>query len=175
MRETFRCYFRGTSLEDVSYRWNEILDPGYIEDFVKLYQADFLEVIQGWSELQQRIQNSVNSYADTRRKKAERAIEEIKIRTWVLTYGIRKLKKGITNPVRAVFAYKVEKGETMPILTELAGRVNDFFNARLTPLDLIIWFAICLAFLIIVGKMIIMRERLRRVARQPLQLTTQHH
>ncbi|RHZ35207.1 hypothetical protein [endosymbiont GvMRE of Glomus versiforme] len=169
MKRIFQEYFRGTNLENVGYKWREILNPEYLEDIIEVYKitregAEPIEVFELLVSIGTKLENSINSANETKRKKIQRAIVENNIRTWILSVGVKKLKRDIiTDSKRVVINYRVDKGETAPILTEINNRVNRQFRTNFTPIDWLPWIVIGVVALICFG--IWFASRRRRIRR----------
>ena len=168
LEKIFHEYFRGTDLEDVSYNWREILNPEYLGDALKIYEitqkgAEVSEVIELFVGIGTKLENSLNSVKETRRKKLRRAIKENEIKIWVLSVGVNKLRGDIlSDPKRVSINYKIDKGESAPILTELNHRINRQFRTNFTPIDWIPWIAIGIVALVCFGLWFASRRRIRR-------------
>lgn len=142
MKKIFEEYFRGTNLEDVSYNWLEILNPEYLKDIADIFKmiakkkAEKREVIELLNSVSTKLANSIGSVQETNRKKFQRALKENDIRIWVLSVGVNKLRRDIiTYPKRVAINYRIDKGESAPVLTEINHRVNRQFGTRFTPID----------------------------------------
>lgn len=165
MKKIFREYFRGTSLEDVSYNWREILNPEYLGDIIELCKianggGNEVEIVQWLTSISTKLNNSFNSIAETNRKKAQRAIKENDMRIWILSVGVNKLRRDIiSDPRRVAINYKIDKGETASILTEINHRINRQFRTHFTPIDWIPWVAIGIVALICFGLWFASRRR----------------
>ena len=57
----------------------------------------------------------------------------------------------ITDPKRVAINYKIDKGESVPILTEINHRVNRQFGTRFTPIDWVPWATVGVVALVCFG------------------------
>jgi len=165
MKRIFDEYFQGTNLEDVSYNWREILNPEYLADIAELYKiaktgGSKSEIVQLLTGISGKLANSLGSINETNKKKARKAIKENDIRIWVLSVGVNKLRRDVfSEPKRVAINYKIDKGETASILTEINHRINRQFRTRFTPIDWIPWVAIGVVALVCFGLWFASRRR----------------
>lgn len=162
MQEIVINYFKGTKWEDTEFKWGEFcwkITEVVIDEFISKEEANLPYPIEFVVKLTSECKKAIEENEELNGLKQERAKKELDLRTWILTTGVEKLKNDINISQRAIFNYKVDKGEELPILTEFSYRINNRFDTNLSPIDLIAWATVGLVALICFGLWFVNRRR----------------
>ncbi|RHZ35515.1 hypothetical protein [endosymbiont GvMRE of Glomus versiforme] len=138
LRDIFDEYFKGTSLDNISYQWGEILDSNYlihINSFLDK-KASIIDKTNSFINLSNQLKFSLNSISETNKKKYLRALKETKIKIWVLKKAVnyKHLQKALeNNPKRIAYNYKIDNGEEIAWIYEVTEIFNEKFGSNWSP------------------------------------------